>query len=74
VAFADSTVVNDTAYWYRVFAIGDTVGDTQTAGFPTMFADSVSNVQPVVVGVPTTAVPANPTLLTTTLLPDRKCA
>jgi len=33
-----------------------------------MFADSVSNVQPVVVGVPTTAVPADPTLLTTTLL------
>ena len=58
-------------YWYRVFAIGNTVGDTQaytgSAGFPTMSVDSVSNTLPVMVGTPATAVPANPTLLTATV-------
>ena len=58
-------------YWYRVFAIGNAVGDTQaytgSAGFPTMSIDSVSNTITVAVGTPATAVPANPTLLTATL-------
>ena len=67
----DTTVANNTAYWYRVFAIGNPVGDTQaypgSLGFPTMSADSVSNTLPVTVGTPTTAVPANPTLLTATV-------
>ncbi len=68
VAFQDTTVAPNTAYWYRVFAIGPTVGDAFTAGFPTMSNDSVSNTIPVVVGTPATGVPANPTLLSTTLL------
>jgi hypothetical protein len=71
VTFSDTTVVNNTAYWYRVFAIGATVGDTQaypgSLGFPTMSADSVSNTLPVTVGVPTTNVPADPTLLNATV-------
>jgi len=58
-------------YWYRVFAIGNTVGDTQaytgSAGFPTMSIDSVSGILPVVVGIPASAVPANPTGLTATV-------
>ena len=37
------TVQNNRTYWYRVWAIGAVVGDTATAGFPTMSADSVSN-------------------------------
>jgi FtsP/CotA-like multicopper oxidase with cupredoxin domain len=68
VAFTDTTVSSNTAYWYRVFAIGETVGDTQTPGFPTMFADSVSATLPVTVGTPSTVAPANPTLLTTAVL------
>ena len=72
VNFADTTVANNTAYWYRVYAIGNVVGDTQayanSVGFPTMNADSVSAVLPVTVGTPTGALPANPTLLTTTVL------
>ncbi len=72
VTFSDTTVVNNTAYWYKVFAIGNPVGDTHaypgSLGFPTMSADSVSNTLPVVVGTPTTAVPADPTLLTATML------
>jgi hypothetical protein len=72
VSFSDTTVNNNTAYWYRVFAIGTPVGDTQaypgSLGFPTMAADSVSSTLPVTVGVPTTAVPADPTLLTGTVL------
>jgi hypothetical protein len=68
VTFSDTTVDNNTAYWYRVFAIGNPVGDTQaypgSLGFPTMSADSVSNTLAVTVGVPGTAVPADPTLLT----------
>jgi cellulose 1,4-beta-cellobiosidase len=69
VGFADTTVASNTAYWYRVFAIGNTVGDTQaypgSLGFPTMAADSVSNTLQVNVGTPPTGVPADPTNLTT---------
>jgi hypothetical protein len=69
VTFSDTTVVNNTAYWYRVFAIGTPVGDTDaypgSLGFPTMAADSVSNALAVTVGQPATAVPADPTNLTT---------
>jgi hypothetical protein len=69
VSFSDTTVVNNTAYWYRVFAIGAPVGDTQaypgSLGFPTMAADSVSNTLSVTIGAPATGVPADPTLLTT---------
>jgi hypothetical protein len=61
LTYQDSTVANNTAYWYRVFATGGTVGDTQTAGFPTMFADSVSNVLPVVVGTAGATAPSAPT-------------
>ena len=63
----NNTVATNTKYWYRVFAIGPTVGDWQTAGFPTMSADSVSNTISVTVGTPPSAVPANPTLLTATV-------
>jgi hypothetical protein len=74
VSFSDTTVASNAAYWYRVFAIGPVVGDTQVypgspLGFPTMAADSVSNTLPVVVGTPTTGVPADPTLLTATVQP-----
>jgi len=72
VSFSDTTVASNAAYWYRVFAIGSPVGDTQaypgSLGFPTMAADSVSNTLAVQVGTPTTAVPADPTLLTATVL------
>lgn len=61
VTFTDTTVSPNNQYWYRVFANGAIVGDTQaypgTAGFPTMSADSVSNIQSVVVG----AMPGTPT-------------
>jgi FtsP/CotA-like multicopper oxidase with cupredoxin domain len=71
VTFADTTVAPNVKYWYRVLAIGETVGDTQaypgSVGFPTMSADSVSNTISVNVGTPPTAVPANPTLLVTTV-------
>ena len=47
VTFADTPSRLICKYWYRVFAIGNTVGDTQaytgSAGFPTMSIDSVSN-------------------------------
>jgi fibronectin type 3 domain-containing protein len=62
--FRDTTAANNSSYWYRVYAIGETVGDTFTPNFPTMAADSVSAAIPVVLGAPTTGVPANPTLLT----------
>jgi hypothetical protein len=67
VTFTDGAVSNNTAYWYRVFANGDTVGDVLTAGFPTASVNSVSNTLPVVVGTPTGALPANPSLLTATV-------
>jgi FtsP/CotA-like multicopper oxidase with cupredoxin domain len=59
--------VSNVRYWYRVRAV-TTVGDSVTAGFPTMSADAVStNSLSVTVGTPTTAVPANPTLLSATV-------
>jgi hypothetical protein len=58
VTFQDTDARRDNRYWYRVFAIGSPVGDLQTAGFPTMSADSVSNTIQVDVGTP----PALPTL------------
>jgi hypothetical protein len=72
VTYLDKNVPNNSTYWYRVFAIGATVGDTQaypgSLGFPTMAADSVSIATgPVNVGTPTASVPANPTLLTATI-------
>jgi hypothetical protein len=71
VTYQDTTVAPNTKYWYRVLAIGSLVGDTQvypgSIGFPTMSADSVSNTFPIQVGTATTAVPANPTLLTATV-------
>jgi FtsP/CotA-like multicopper oxidase with cupredoxin domain len=64
-------VASNTKYWYRVFAIGPTVGDTQayagSLGFPTMSADSVSSVITVQVGAAATGVPANPTNLVATV-------
>lgn len=40
VSFVDTTVVAGTAYVYRVIA-NDVIGDTSTAGFPSMSVDSV---------------------------------
>jgi hypothetical protein len=71
VTYQDTTVAPNTNYWYRVFALGNTVGDTQaypgSLGFPTMTASSVSNTLPVQVGTATTTAPAAPTLLTATV-------
>jgi FtsP/CotA-like multicopper oxidase with cupredoxin domain len=71
VTYTDTTVANNTSYWYRVWAIGPTVGDTQaypgSLGFPTMAADSVSNTAPVVVGTTPTLGPAVPTNLAATV-------
>ena len=39
VAYTDSTVLDNQAYYYRVFA-NNVVGDTETPGFPTKVADS----------------------------------
>jgi len=48
-------------YWYRVFAVGETVGDVLIPGFPTMVAESVSNTPaPVLIGTPPGA-PTSPT-------------
>jgi FtsP/CotA-like multicopper oxidase with cupredoxin domain len=66
VTFQDATVARNGNYWYRVFAIGNPVGDLQTPGFPTMSADSVSDTLAVVVGTPPAA-PTGPTNLTATL-------
>jgi FtsP/CotA-like multicopper oxidase with cupredoxin domain len=68
--YQDTTVANNTAYWYRVYAMGNTVGDTQvyagsTNGFPTMSANAVSNTATIQIGTPT--VPATPTSLTATI-------
>jgi len=65
VTFPDGTVANNTRYWYRVSAIGPTVGDLATPGFPTMSADSVSNTIDVTLGTLPTALAA-PTNLTAT--------
>jgi len=71
VVFTDTGVARNTYYWYRVVAIGPTVGDTQvytnSIGFPTMSADSVSDTKgPVLTGTAPTP-PADPTNLTATL-------
>ncbi|MBI5578105.1 MAG: hypothetical protein HY895_03050 [Deltaproteobacteria bacterium] len=70
VAFTDTTVARDTAYWYKVFAIGNPVGDTQaypgSLGFPTMSADSVSNTIAIQVGA-VQGTPTAPTNLTAAL-------
>ncbi len=60
--FRNTNVPDNRAYWYRVIAVGDTVGDTSPGlqNFPTMSADSPSNVWPVVVGTATATLPANP--------------
>ena len=76
VTYQDKNPPTNTKYWYRVFAIGNPVGDTQvyagSLGFPTMTASSV-NVNKttnlpapvsVTVGTVTNTLPANPTLLT----------
>ncbi len=67
--YQDSTVANNSSYWYRVFAVGEIVGDTATPGFPTMSADAPSNGLMVVVGTPPglPTAPADPTNLTAAL-------
>jgi FtsP/CotA-like multicopper oxidase with cupredoxin domain len=40
LSFTDTTVVHGTSYLYRVIA-NDVIGDTQTAGFPSMSVDSI---------------------------------
>jgi FtsP/CotA-like multicopper oxidase with cupredoxin domain len=70
VAYTDTTVSPNNTYWYRVFAIGAPVGDTQaypgSLGFPTMSADSVSGTQSILVGA-APGTPTAPTNLTATL-------
>ena len=58
--FTDATVARDTRYWYRVLAVGNVVGDTQTAGFPTMTAVSVSNTASIQVGTAPTCLQTRP--------------
>jgi FtsP/CotA-like multicopper oxidase with cupredoxin domain len=72
VTYTDTTVANNTKYYYRVFAIGKPVGDTQAyatspLGFPTMSADSVTPATMVDVGTPPTAGPTAPTALAATV-------
>jgi hypothetical protein len=71
VTYTDTTVSPNATYWYRVYAIGEPVGDTQIyptspLGFPTMAVDSVSDAKSIVVGA-TAGTPTSPTNLTTTL-------
>jgi hypothetical protein len=71
VAYTDTTVSRNAAYWYRVFAKGNPVGDTQVyptspLGFPTMTADSVSNTLNVQIGA-VQGTPTAPTNLTATV-------
>jgi len=72
VVYTDTTVSPNNTYWYRVYAIGATVGDTQaypnSLGFPTMSADSVSGTQTILVGA-APGTPTAPTNLTATLQP-----
>jgi len=71
VTYIDTTIANNTSYWYRVFAIGPVVGDTaaypNSLGFPTMSADSVSNTVSVSVGTAPTAGPTAPSALAATV-------
>jgi fibronectin type 3 domain-containing protein len=64
--YQDSTVARNGLYWYRVLAKGSPVGDLQTAGFPTMSADSVSDPISIQVGA-VQGTPNAPTNLTATL-------
>ncbi len=71
VNYQDTTVVKNTKYWYKVAALGNTVGDTQaypapSVGFPTMAADSISNVASVQLGA-AQGTPTAPTGLTAAL-------
>jgi FtsP/CotA-like multicopper oxidase with cupredoxin domain len=70
VNYTDTTVSRNNKYWYRVYAIGAPVGDTQvypgSLGFPTMSADSVSATQTITVGA-TPGTPTAPTNLTAAL-------
>jgi FtsP/CotA-like multicopper oxidase with cupredoxin domain len=71
LTYIDTTVANNTIYWYRVFAIGNIVGDTQvypgSLGFPTASANSVSLPVSVNVGTPPSTGPTAPSALTATL-------
>ncbi len=60
-SYTDSSVANNTRYWYRVIANGAIVGDASMANFPTLSADSVSGVFSILVG----AAPGTPTAPTT---------
>jgi FtsP/CotA-like multicopper oxidase with cupredoxin domain len=71
VNYTDTTVARNTKYWYRAYAVGPVVGDTQVypgspLGFPTMSADSVSNTADVQVGA-VQGTPTAPTNLVATL-------
>jgi len=71
ISFTDSSVTNNSKYWYRVFAIGSPVGDTQVYpgspnGFPTMSANTVSNTISIQLGTPA-SLPKNPTTLSSTM-------
>jgi hypothetical protein len=46
MTYTDTTVSNNTWYWYKVFANGAIVGDTSMANFPTMSADSLATTPP----------------------------
>jgi hypothetical protein len=63
--FTDSTVARGTKYWYRVHALGSTVGDALTPGFQTMTSASSSNTVQIQVGT-APALPAAPTTLVAT--------
>jgi len=71
VTYQDTSVANNIKYWYRVYAVGSTIGDTQIYagspnGFPTMSANTVSNKVSVQIGSAPPR-PANPTALTVTV-------
>jgi FtsP/CotA-like multicopper oxidase with cupredoxin domain len=70
VTFSDTRLANNAVYYYRVFAVGNPVGDTavyagSTNGFPTMSANAVSNTASIQLGTPVR--PANPITPTATL-------
>ena len=69
--YRNTRVPNNRAYWYRVIAVGATVGDVSLANFPTMSADSASiGFGPVVVGTapPPPGLPSAPTGLGAAIL------
>jgi len=61
----DLTLLANGSYWYRVWAIGHTVGDDLTPGFPTRSADSVSGSFAIQLGTAQTT-PLSPTGLMAT--------